>query len=160
MIRGLDDIIRDRTPKREKIKLDLDALRRLKIEKLEVERNFTVIEMIRSIVAPGKGVRKELIGIYMYDICTIANHLLLNTFGGKLYLKEFDITDKEFTIPYVYNGSEGTDIMYASSAQQSMITSAISLAILSKLVDRYGIYTADEQDGPLNAKNKSEFINI
>lgn len=160
LIRELDDIIRDRTPKREKIKLDLDALRRLKIEKLEVERNFTVIEMIRSIVAPGKGVRKELIGIYMYDICTIANHLLLNTFGGKLYLKEFDITDKEFTIPYVYNGSEGTDIMYASSAQQSMITSAISLAILSKLVDRYGIYTADEQDGPLNAKNKSEFINI
>ena len=61
MIQELDDIIRDRTPKREKIKLDLDALRRLKIEKLEVERNFTVIEVIRSIVAPGKGVRKELL---------------------------------------------------------------------------------------------------
>jgi len=160
VISELDDLIRDRTPKREQIKLDLDALRRLKIEKLEVERDFTVIDLIRSIIAPGKGIRKELIGIYMYDICTIANQLLLNTFGGKLYLKEFDITDKEFTIPYVYNGSEGSDIMYASSAQQSMITSAISLAILSKLVDRYGIYTADEQDGPLNPKNKSEFINI
>lgn len=160
VINELDDLIRDRTPKREKIKLDLDAVRRLKIEKLEVERDFTVIDLIRSIIAPGKGIRKELIGIYMYDICTIANQLLLNTFGGKLYLKEFDITDKEFTIPYVYNGSEGTDIMYASSAQQAMITSAISLAILSKLVDRYGIYTADEADNTLNTKNKSEFIQI
>ena len=60
----------------------------------------------------------------------------------------------------MYNGSEGTDIMYASGAQQAMITSAISLAILSKLVDRYGIYTADEQDGPLTPKNKREFTNI
>lgn len=160
LIKELDDLIRDRTPKREKIKLDLDAVRRLKIEKLEVERDFTIIDLIRSITAPGKGVRKELIGIYMYDICTIANQLLLNTFGGNLYLKEFDITDKEFTIPYVYNGNEGTDIMYASGAQQAMIASAISLAILSKLVDRYGIYTADEQDGPLTPKNKREFTNI
>lgn len=160
LIRELDDLIRDRSPKREKIKLDLDAVRRLKIEKLEVERDFVIIDLIRSITAPGKGVRRELIDIYMYDICVIANQLLLNTFGGKLYLKEFDITDKEFTIPYVYNGSEGTDIMYASGAQQAMITSAISLAILSKLVDRYGIYTADEQDGPLTPKNKREFTNI
>jgi len=159
-IRELDDLIRARNPKREQVKLDLDAVRRLKIEKLEVERDFTVINVIRSIVAPGKMIRRELIDIYMYDICTIANQLLLNTFDGKLYLKEFLISDKQFTIPYVYNGSEGTDISYASSSQQSTIASAISLAILSKLVDKYGIYTTDEQDGPLNPKNKGAFVHI
>lgn len=160
IIQELDSLIRERNPKREQIRLDLDAVRRLKIEKLEVERDFTVVELIRSIIAPGKGIRKELIGIYMHDICTIANQLLLNTFDGKLYLKEFLITDKEFIIPYVYNGSEGSDISYASSAQQATISAAISLAILSKLVDKYGIYTGDEMDNTLNPKGKREFINI
>lgn len=160
IIRELDDLIRARNPKREQVKLDLDAVRRLKIEKLEVERDFTVINVIRSIVSPGKMIRRELIDIYMYDICTIANQLLLNTFDGKLYLKEFLISDKQFTIPYVYNGSEGSDISFASASQQSTIASAISLAILSKLVDKYGIYTTDEQDGPLNPKNKGAFVHI
>jgi len=160
IIKELDDLIRVVDPKREKTKLDLDAVRRLKIEKAEVERDFIVIDVIRSIIAPGKGIRKELIGIYMYDICTIANQLLLNTFDGKLYLKEFIITDKEFVIPYVYNGSEGSDISYSSSAQQATISVAISLAILSKLVDRYGIYTGDEMDNTLNPKGKRGFINI
>lgn len=136
----------------------MDAVRRLKIEHLEIEREFTVINIIRSLVTPGKGIRRELIDIYMYDICTIANQLLLNTFDGKLYLKEFMITDKEFIIPYVYNGAEGSDISFASAAQKSTIASAINLAILSKLVSKYGIYTGDEQDGPLNPKNKREFI--
>lgn len=158
IIAELDDLIRVRNPKREQIKLDLDAVRRLKIEQLEVEREFTVINIIRSIVTPGKGIRRELIDIYMYDIYTIANQLLLNTFDGKLYLKEFMITDKEFIIPYVYNGSEGSDISFASSAQKSTIASAINLAILSKLVSKYGIYTGDEQDSALNPKNKREFI--
>lgn len=158
IIEELDDLIRSRNPKREQIKLDLDAVRRLKIEHLEIEREFTVINIIRSLVTPGKGIRRELIDIYMYDICTIANQLLLNTFDGKLYLKEFMITDKEFIIPYVYNGAEGSDISFASAAQKSTIASAINLAILSKLVSKYGIYTGDEQDGPLNPKNKREFI--
>lgn len=160
LIGELNDLIRSRTPQREQVKLDLDAVRRLKIEKLEVERDFTVTEVIRNIVAPGKGIQKELINIYMYEIYQVANDLLLNTFDGKLYLKEFLITDKEFTIPYVFNGSESPDISFASSAQQAMIASAINLAILSKMVDKYGICTLDELDGPLNPKNKAASIEI
>ncbi|MCM1531925.1 MAG: hypothetical protein NC114_06595 [Ruminococcus flavefaciens] len=159
-IRELDDLIRDRMPVRERLKLDLDAVRRLKIQKLEVERHFTVIDVVRAIMSPGKGIRKELINLYMYEIYQIANQLLLNTFDGKLYLKEFLITDKEFIIPYVYNGTESPDISFASSAQQAIISSAISLAILSKLVDKYGIYTPDELESPLNPAMKDGYINI
>lgn len=158
-IRDLDDMIGERVPVRERIKLDLDAVRRLKIQKLEIERNFTVIDVIRTIMFPGKGIRKELINLYMYEIYQIANQLLLDTFDGKLYLKEFIITDKEFIIPYVYNGVESPDISFASSAQQATISSAMSLAILSKLVDKYGIYTPDEIEGPLNPRAKATYIN-
>lgn len=158
-IRELDDMIQSRVPMKERMRLDLDAVRRLKIQKLSVERNFTVIDVIRLIMSPGKGIRKELINLYMYDIYQITNQLLLDTFDGKLYLKEFIITDKEFIIPYVYNGVESPDISFASSAQQVTISSALSLAILSKLVDKYGIYTPDEIEGPLNPKAKATYIN-
>lgn len=157
-IRELDQLIRERHPQCERLKLDLDAIRRLKIEKLEIERNFIVIDVVRAITSPGKCIRKELINLYMYEIYQIANQLLLNTFGGKLYLKEFLITDKEFIIPYVYNGVESPDIVFASGAQQSTIASAISLAILSKLIDRYGIYTPDEIESTMNPALKTEYI--
>lgn len=159
-IQHLDKLIQERIPKREQIRLDLDALRRLKIEKEEVEKQFIVFEVIRMIMAPGKGIKKKLIGIYMYEIFQIANQLLLNTFDGKLYLKEFEITDTAFRIPYVYNGTEAEDICTASGAQQATIASAISLAILSKLVDKYGIYTPDEPDSPLNPKNRDRYISV
>ena len=154
----LDRLIMERVPLREKLKLDLDAVLRLNIDKLEAEREFTIINIIRSIVAPGKGIRKELISLYLSEIRTIANQLLLNTFDGKLYLEDFIITDKEFQIPYTYNGEIGTDIAYASSAQQSMITTSLSLALLSHVMDKYGVLVADELDAALNPKNKSEFI--
>lgn len=159
-IQELDRLILDRNPEREKLKLDLDALRRLNIEKLEIERNFTVIDVVRAVMSPGKGIRKVLINMYMYEIYLTANQLLLHTFDGKLYLKEFVITDKEFSIPYVYNGTESPDISYASSAQQATIATAISLAILSKLIDKYGVYTPDELDAPMSPSRKAEFINV
>ena len=112
------------------------------------------------IVQPGKGIRKELINIYMYDIFQLANQLLLDTFDGKLYLKEFIISDKEFIVPYVFRGEESPDISYASSSQQSTISIALSLAIISKLIDKYGVIAIDEADRTLSAENKAIFAEI
>lgn len=152
--------IRELTPEKQQLEMDIANLHALQIEKAEIEHSFLIVDIMRSILMPGKGIRKELINIYMYDIYQIANQLLLNTFDGKLYLKEFIITDKEFVIPYVYNGMEGSDIAYASSSQQSTIAIALSLAILSKLIDRYGVLTIDEADKALSPENKAVFIDI
>lgn len=142
------------------MQLDLKTLTALTIEKTKIESDFVIVDMVRQIIQPGKGLRKELINIYMFDIYQTANELLLSTFNGNLYLKEFIITDKEFTIPYVYNGSEGFDVCYASSAQQSIITTALSLAIISKMIDKYGIIAADELDKALAPTHKEKFIDI
>lgn len=157
---GAKDTISELTPIKQQIDIELNALRNLKIEKDQIELNFLTVEVIRSIIQPGKGLRKELINIYMYDIYQTANQLLLNTFNGRLYLKEFIITDKEFTIPYVYNGAEGSDIAYASSSQRSVIAMAISLAILGKMMDKYGIVAIDEADRALSTENKAVFVDI
>lgn len=153
-------IISELTPVKQQIQMDMSTLIHLHEEKAQIEQDFIVVEVLRSIAQPGKGIRKELINIYMYDIYQTANQLLLNTFEGKLYLKEFIITDKEFVIPYVYNGAEGSDIAYASSSQQSTIAMALSLAIMSKLIDKYGVITIDEADRALSAENKAIFIDI
>lgn len=150
--------IRERTALREKLLMDQTTLRNLKRDKEEVERDFTIVEVMKNIIQPGKGLRKELINLYMFDIFQLANDLLLNTFYGKLYLREFIITDKEFIIPYVYNGTEASDIAYASSSQQAMISMALSLAIISKLIDKYGVLGIDEADRTLSAENKAIFV--
>lgn len=159
-MKDLDEVLRELMPRRDQLRYDLIQLDQLKLEKAAIETDFLIVDVMKSIIQPGKGVWKEAINIYMYDIHNIANQLLLNTFDGNLYLKEFIITDKSFIIPYVYNGSEGSDISYASSSQQSTICTALSLAIVSKLIDKYGILTYDEVDAPLSPANKELFVDI
>lgn len=154
------DRIRELTPIRQQLIIDQKNLIALKKEKLDIEHDFVIVEIMKQIIQPGKGIRKELINLYMYDIYQTANQLLLNTFDGKLYLKEFIITDKDFIIPYVYNGTEGSDISYASSSQQSTISMSLSLAIISKMIDKYGVLAIDEADRTLSAENKAIFADI
>lgn len=154
------DRIRELTPIRQQLIIDQKNLIALKKEKLDIEHDFVIVEIMKQIIQPGKGIRKELINLYMYDIYQTANQLLLNTFNGKLYLKEFIITDKDFIIPYVYNGTEGTDIAYASSSQQSTISMSLSLAIISKMIDKYGVLAIDEADRTLSSENKAIFADI
>ena len=159
-LKELERLIEDRSPYLHALELDILQLDQLKIEKAQLEQDFLVVDVIRSIIQPGKGLRKELINIYMYDIYQTANQLLLHTFNGNLYLKEFIITDKEFIIPYVYNGTESPDIIFASASQQSAISIAIAMAILSKIMGDYGIACFDEADGPFSPANRTIFIDI
>lgn len=154
------ELINQRIPRKNQISFDLSTLTKLKMEQLEIEQKFYVVDVIRSIVQPGKGIRKELINLYMYDIYQTANQLLLNTFNGNLYLKEFVISDKEFVIPYVFNGVEGDDISLASSSQQAAIAISLSMAILSKIMVDYGVVCFDEADATFSPANREIFIDI
>lgn len=156
----LTELANERMPVQQQLHTELIQLDQLHMEKLTIERDFLVVDVIRSIIQPGKGLRKELINIYMYDIYQTANQLLLHTFNGNLYLKEFIITDKSFIIPFVYNGTESPDIIFASASQQSAIAISISMAILSKILGDYGIACFDEADGPFSPANRSIFIDI
>lgn len=160
LLHDAEDQIDALTPKKQQLLMDMKTLVSLKLEKEQLEQNFIIVEVMKMIIQPGKGIRKELINIYMYDIFQLANQLLLDTFDGKLYLKEFIISDKEFIIPFVANGVEIVDISYASSSQQSTISIALSLAIISKLIDKYGVMCIDEADRTLSLENKMIFAEI
>lgn len=156
----IDEEIRAITPKRDRLAFDLTQLKILQEEKKDIEKNFMILGMLRKISAPGKGIWKEAIDIYMEDIRDVANQLLSHMFDGQLVLNDFIINETEFTIPYTANGNPSSDIAYASSSQQTTISNAISLAIISKLLDRYGILTFDEVDKDLSPSNKEIFVKI
>lgn len=145
---------------RETTYYDLLQLSQLKTEKAGIDLDFTVASVMRNIIYPGKNLWKKMIDIYMEDIRNIANHILMFTFDGNLSLSQFEITDTRFSIPYVFNGEVGDDISYASSSQQTMISNAISMAVISKLLDKYGIITMDEIDKDLSPHNKQIFVKI
>ncbi len=159
-LKSVDAAVEELTPLKQQIMIEIDSLTKLQTEKDTLDQEFLVVDIMRSILQPGKGIRKELLNIYFFDIYQTANQLLLNTFGGKLRLHEFVITDKEFAIPFEYAGESGTDVALASSSQRATIAIAISLAIISKLVDRYSIVSFDESDRTLSPANKAIFATI
>lgn len=159
-LEAADKEVEELTPIRQQIIMDINTLTTLQEEKDQIEQDFMIVEIMKNILQPGKGLRKELLNIYFFDIYQTANQLLLNTFGGKLRLHEFIITDKEFTIPFEYSGEIGSDIAYASSSQRATVAIAISLAIISKLVDQYSIVSFDESDQTLSPANKAVFVDI
>jgi DNA repair exonuclease SbcCD ATPase subunit len=153
----MTDLIRDR----DMIKFELSQVKQLKVDLAELDTKFIIHDILAdNILKPSKGISKELISIYMDEILEVANMLLSKTFKGTLRLEDLDIEDKDFNIPYSYNGIVGADITYASSAQQSNISICLSLAIIANLIDSYGIMIYDEPDKALSPENKADFINI
>ena len=57
-------------------------------------------------------------------------------------------------MPYIFNGNRGPDISFASSSQRATVATAISMAIISKMVDKYSTITLDEFDATLSPANK------
>ena len=160
VIRKCDKEIAEYEPALDKTRYMLRQLGVLKLEEAERTHKFMVVDIMRSIVMPGKGLWKEAIDIYMSEINTIANQVLQNTFGGALLLEPFELTDKSFIMPYTYNGSTGPDISFASSSQRATVATAISMAIISKMVDKYSTITLDEFDATLSPSNKEVITEV
>lgn len=159
-VRKCDKEIAEYEPALDKTRYMLRQLGVLKLEEAERTHKFMVVDIMRSIVMPGKGLWKEAIDIYMSEINAIANQVLQNTFGGALMLEPFELTDKSFIMPYTYNGSTGPDISFASSSQRATVATAISMAIISKMVDKYSTITLDEFDATLSPANKEVITEV
>ena len=61
-------------------------------------------------------------------------------------------------IPYRTKGVSVRDIRYASQAESSVATLAISFAMLEQFTYTYNIILLDEVDGPMYKGNKERFF--
>ena len=86
--------------------------------------------------------------------------MISDVFGDQIEVLDFIITQDEFKIPYMINGTPVDDIAKASQGQRSIISLALSFALIRQSITKYNILLLDEMDGPLYASDRSKFLDI
>lgn len=122
------------------------------------KKYFEYTELIKDAVSNKTGIPKIHILFYCRALKSIANKIISDIYDGELILREFEITDTKFNIPYYTKGVNVSDIRYGSQAETSVATIAISFAILMQFMPKYNIMLLDEIDGPLYETNKEKFF--
>ena len=125
---------------------------------MDTEKYFEYTELIRDAVSSKTGIPKIHIMFYCRALKDVANKIISEIYDGELILRDFEITDTKFNIPYYTKGVDVSDIRYASQAEASVATIAISFAILMQFMPKYNIMLLDEIDGPLYQTNKEKFF--
>ena len=126
----------------------------------EIAKELNVINLIKEASSAKKGIPLIYIRIFLNDCIDIINELISMVFDDSIEIKEFNITEKDFFIPYYKNGTLIDDVRSASQGERAIITLALSFALIRKGVAKYNILLLDEIDGPLYSKDREKFLMI
>jgi hypothetical protein len=159
-LKSVDARLKPLTAERDSYKYQEQKIAEYKKEKKTLEDNMRILELIQKAMSTTKGMPVSILNMYVEDIRRSANLLLSETFDGSLYLDTFNITDKEFTIPYQHNGDKGADISIASSSERAFISTCLSMAVMEPIMANYGILNYDEVDAGFSEQNKALFCTI
>ena len=150
-----------------KARQDLDVLK-INISKFDeysksykmINENLEKLTLVKNSVDPVKGIPVYLTQEYLKDILSLCNDLLDIAYNGSFRLTDFNITEKEFSIPVTKNGKPLKDICEASQGETSLTKIALSFAMFCQVIKKYDVLYLDEADGPLDHKNKKIFMEI
>ncbi len=144
----------------EEIKFSLKMLEQYQKELELLNLKYEKVEMVRKYSSPSKGIQTLYMELYMGKTLKIANELLSMLFDGDLVLMDYIINENEFRIPVKSLSSSiiNDDIKSCSSAQRSMISMIISLALSTQGSGKCNIIRLDEVDSPLDEGNRASFI--
>jgi DNA repair exonuclease SbcCD ATPase subunit len=122
---------------------------------------YDKIDTLKYYCSPTTGIQLLFANMYLSKIMDSANNILCRLFNGTFALLPLIITESEFRIPVAVNGGiNHDDITSMSSAQISLISMIISIALLSQTSTKLNIIVGDEIDAPFDSENRREFINI
>ena len=122
---------------------------------------YEKIDTLKYYCSPTTGIQLLFANMYLNKILDNANNILRGLFGGVFALLPLIITENEFRIPVAVNGGiNHDDITSMSSAQVSLISMIISIALLSQTSTKLNIIVGDEIDAPFDSENRREFITI
>ena len=126
----------------------------------EIKNELTVINLVKEASSAKKGIPLIYVRIFLNDCIDVINDLISMVFGDAVEIKEFNITDKDFFIPYYKNGTLISDVKSASQGERSIISLALSFALIRKSITTYNILLLDEIDGALYSKDREKFLTI
>ncbi len=122
---------------------------------------YEKIDTLKYFCSPTTGIQLLFANMYLSRILEKANRILGSLFGGIFALLPLVVTENEFRIPVAVNGGiNHDDITSMSSAQISLISMIISIALLSQTSTKLNIIIGDEIDAPFDSENRREFITI
>ena len=122
---------------------------------------YEKIDTLKYYCSPTTGIQLLFANMYLNKILANANRILSGLFGGIFALLPLVVTESEFRIPVAVNGGiNHDDITSMSSAQISLISMIISIALLSQTSTKLNIIVGDEIDAPFDSENRREFIAI
>lgn len=126
----------------------------------EISEQQSYIKYMIKASSSKEGLPLILIKRFIDSTRDIINDLLSNVFGESVEILDFEIDETTFNIPYSVNGTYVEDINRASQGQQSIISLALSFALMQKFMTKFNIPLLDEIDGPLYKDDRNKFIEI
>ena len=142
------------------LKVRLSEYEKLRKEKEILEDEFEEIEIEKESLSANKGIPVLIINKYLKNTKKIANEIISKVYGEELKLKDFKINEKEIRMAYENNGILVSDVSKASQGEESIISLALTFAILEEFTKKYKILLLDEVDGVLDKKNTDNFLRV
>jgi DNA repair exonuclease SbcCD ATPase subunit len=142
----------------DKIKIKIAKLKEFTERKENTEKQYKIVELVKNALDPTKGIPLHFIGGFLNGIQTSVNELLDIAYKGRFQM-EFELNDKDFIINLIGDGIP-RDINDASQGETAFATVSLSLSMIEQRLGRYNLIYLDEIDGPLDPKNRVNFIEI
>ena len=126
----------------------------------ELAQEQEILKLILDAASPSRGIPLVYVQIFLRECKEILNDLIADVFGDSIEILDFIINENEFRIPYAINGCPVDDVSRASQGQKSIISLALSFALMRQSNSRWNIMLLDEVDGPLHRNDRNKFISI
>lgn len=143
-------------------KVKLMEFKQLQEQKDALTAKYNEVELVKNAVSSNRGIPLLYLNAHFGRARNVANRIISEVCGDSIQLERIIIDDKEFRIPYSKNGVVISDAIHASQGETSIISMALSFALIEEFIgnDGYNILLLDEVDGPLDIEIKTHLLRM
>jgi DNA repair exonuclease SbcCD ATPase subunit len=156
----INDFIVNLTTKVNQLSFNKETYVNLVNEHNALKLLFEDADVIKDALNASKGIPLIFLQVYLKNCPIMMNNLLDTIYKGELQIERFIIDENEFRIPFIKSGIKVPDISFASQGESSFISIVLSLSLIMQSMTKYDIICLDELDGPLDTKNREQFIKV
>jgi DNA repair exonuclease SbcCD ATPase subunit len=156
----INDFINKLTTKANQLVFNKETYMNLVTEHNALKLLFEDADVIKDSLNASKGIPLIFLQVYLKNCPIMMNNLLDTIYNGELQIEGFMIDENEFRIPFTKSRIKVPDISFASQGESSFISIVLSLSLIIQSMTKYDIICLDELDGPLDTKNREQFIKV
>ena len=159
-LKQVTEFLNNLISKKNQIIFNMETYDNLVNEYTALKLLFEDAEEIKEALNSSKGIPLIFLQVYLKNCPIMMNSLLDTIYDGELQIEGFLIDENEFRIPFVKSGVRIPDIVMASQGESSFISIVLSLSLIILSMTMYVIICFDVFDGPLDTRNREEFIRV